>query len=328
MPRRRSPRWRTPTSISSPGRRHNEDDAAFPFGTAAATSEPPDLLILLLTVLSPVLLVLYKPATSTTMLSMYLANPAIAGGVAGAILFGLLTIFELDRACRSRVDILTDAVVSPLTTALTRLLALLMAVLLNRQLKGMAIFRTLVFIPVITSMVAVSLVWSMLYEDNSGLLNILLGYLGLGPVHWLTDTNMAMISIAIMSVWKGLGYNMTIFLAGLQGVPGELYEAATIDGANSVQKFFKITVPMIGPTTYFVTLMALIGSLQVFDQVNIMTGGGPVDATKTVAFYLYQYGFQFYKMGYACAAAYVLFILVFIVSLIQNISSKKWADLT
>ena len=192
-------------------------------------------------------------------------------------------------------------------------LALLMAVLLNRQLKGMAIFRTLVFIPVITSMVAVSLVWSMLYEDNSGL---------------LTDTNMAMISIAIMSVWKGLGYNMTIFLAGLQGVPGELYEAATIDGANSVQKFFKITVPMIGPTTYFVTLMALIGSLQVFDQVNIMTGGGPVDATKTVAFYLYQYGFQFYKMGYACAAAYLLFILVFIVSLIQNISSKKWADLT
>ena len=147
-------------------------------------------------------------------------------------------------------------------------------------------------------------------------------------MHWLTDTNMAMISIAIMSVWKGLGYNMTIFLAGLQGVPGELYEAATIDGANSVQKFFKITVPMIGPTTYFVTLMALIGSLQVFDQVNIMTGGGPVDATKTVAFYLYQYGFQFYKMGYACAAAYVLFILVFIVSLIQNISSKKWADLT
>lgn len=207
-------------------------------------------------------------------------------------------------------------------------LALLLAVLFNRQIRGIAFFRTLVFIPVITSMVAVSLVWSMLYEDNSGLLNALLGFVGLGPVHWLTDTNMAMISIAIMSVWKGLGYNMTIFLAGLQGVPSELYEAATIDGANSVQKFFKITVPMIGPTTYFVSLMALIGSLQVFDQVWIMTAGGPVDATKTVAMYLYQYGFQFYKMGYACAAAYVLFILVFIVSLIQNISSKRWADLT
>ena len=194
------------------------------------------------------------------------------------------------------------------------------------KIPGIGAFRTLTFIPVITSMVAVSLIWSMLYEDNGGLLNTLLGYVGLPPVHWLTDTNMAMISIAIMSIWKGLGYNMTIFLAGLQGVPHDLYEAATIDGANSVQKFFKITVPMIGPTTYFVTLMSLIGSLQVFDQVYIMTNGGPVNATKTVAMYLYQYGFQFYKMGYACAAAYVLFILVFIVSLIQNRSSKNWAE--
>ena len=206
------------------------------------------------------------------------------------------------------------------------ILALLLAVLFNRQIPGIGAFRTLTFIPVITSMVAVSLIWSMLYEDNGGLLNTLLGYVGLPPVHWLTDTNMAMISIAIMSIWKGLGYNMTIFLAGLQGVPHDLYEAATIDGANSVQKFFKITVPMIGPTTYFVTLMSLIGSLQVFDQVYIMTNGGPVNATKTVAMYLYQYGFQFYKMGYACAAAYVLFILVFIVSLIQNRSSKNWAE--
>lgn len=206
------------------------------------------------------------------------------------------------------------------------ILALLLAVLLNRQIRGISFFRTLVFIPVITSMVAVSLVWSMLYEENGGLLNTLLGYLNLPPVAWLTSTEMAMISIAIMSIWKGLGYNMTIFLAGLQGVPRDLYEAATIDGANAFQKFRKITIPMIGPTTYFVTLMALIGALQVFDQVNIMTGGGPVNATRTIAFHLYQYGFQFYKMGYACAAAYVLFILVFIVSLIQNRSSKKWAE--
>lgn len=213
-----------------------------------------------------------------------------------------------------------------LTVPIGVILSLLLAVLLNRQIRGISIFRTLVFIPVITSMVAVSLVWSMLYEENGGLLNTLLGYLHLPSVAWLTSTEMAMISIAIMSIWKGLGYNMTIFLAGLQGVPRDLYEAATIDGANAFQKFRKITVPMIGPTTYFVTLMALIGSLQVFDQVNIMTGGGPVNATRTIAFHLYQYGFQFYKMGYACAAAYVLFILVFIVSLIQNRSSKKWAE--
>lgn len=233
-------------------------------------------------------------------------------------------LFTDDQFITSLLNTLWFAV---LTVPTGVILALLLAVLFNRQIRGISIFRTFVFIPVITSMVAVSLVWSMLYEDNAGLLNTLLGYVGLGPVHWLTDTNIAMISIAIMSVWKGLGYNMTIFLAGLQGVPGELYEAATIDGATARQKFMKITVPMIAPTTYFVALMALIGSLQVFDQVWIMTQGGPVDATKTVAMYLYQYGFQFYKMGYACAAAYVLFILVFIVSLIQNISSKKWGDL-
>ena len=233
-------------------------------------------------------------------------------------------LFTDDQFITSLLNTLWFAV---LTVPTGVILALLLAVLFNRQIRGISIFRTFVFIPVITSMVAVSLVWSMLYEDNAGLLNTLLGYVGLGPVHWLTDTNIAMISIAIMSDWKGLGYNMTLFLAGLQGVPGELYEAATIDGATARQKFMKITVPMIAPTTYFVTLMALIGSLQVFDQVWIMTQGGPVDATKTVAMYLYQYGFQFYKMGYACAAAYVLFILVFIVSLIQNISSKKWGDL-
>lgn len=226
------------------------------------------------------------------------------------------------------VSLLNTLWYSVLTVPIGVVLALLLAVMFNRQIRGIAIFRTFVFIPVITSMVAVSLVWSMLYEDNSGLLNIILNALGLPSVHWLTDTNLAMISIAIMSIWKGLGYNMTIFLAGLQGVPGELYEAATIDGANSPQKFWHITVPMIGPTTYFVSLMALIGSLQTFDQINIMTQGGPVDATKTLSFYLYQYGFSYYKMGYACAAAYVLFLLVFVVSMIQNISSKKWADLT
>ncbi len=234
-------------------------------------------------------------------------------------------LFQDDQFIVSLINTLWYSV---LTVPAGVVLALLLAVLLNRPVKGMAFFRTTVFIPVITSMVAVSLVWSMLYEDNAGLFNIILNALGLPSVHWLTDTNVAMISVAIMSVWKGLGYNMTIFLAGLQGVPTDIYEAATIDGANSVQKFFKITVPMIGPTTYFVTLMALIGSLQTFDQINIMTQGGPVDATKTLGFYLYRYGFTYYKMGYACAAAYVLFVLVFIVSLIQNISSKKWADLS
>lgn len=233
-----------------------------------------------------------------------------------------INLFQDDQFITALLNTLWYCV---LTVPAGIVLSLLLAVFFNRRVPGIGIFRTLAFIPVITSMVAVSLVWSMLYEDNAGLLNSLLGLLHLPPVHWLTDTSMAMISIAIMSVWKGLGYNMTIFLAGLQGVPKDLYEAATIDGANSAQKFFKITVPMIGPTTYFVSLMSIISSLQVFDQVFIMTNGGPINVTRTVAMYLYQYGFQFYKMGYACAAAYVLFLLVFVVSVIQNRSSKRWA---
>ncbi len=205
-------------------------------------------------------------------------------------------------------------------------LALLLALLMNRKIRGIAVFRTFIFIPVITSMVAVSLVWSMLYDTNAGLLNIMLEALGLPTVGWLTDPSMAMISIAIMSVWKGLGYNMTIFLAALQGVPKDLYEAATIDGAGGVKQFLYITIPMIGPTSYFVILMSLIGSFQAFDQIQIMTDGGPINSTKTIAMYLYQYGFDYYQMGYACAAAYVLFVLVFAVSVIQNRGSRKWMD--
>lgn len=212
---------------------------------------------------------------------------------------------------------------SVLTVPVGIVLAFLVAVLLNKKIRGVKIIRTLVFVPVITSTVAVSLVWGMLYEDNSGLLNIMLNAVGLKSVGWLTDPKVAMISIAIMSIWKNLGYNMTIYLAGLQGVPEELYEAATIDGANGFQKMIRITVPMLHPTTYFITLTSLIGSLQVFDQVSIMTQGGPVNSTTTIAMYLYNFGFKFFKMGYACAAAYVLFILVFVVSVIQNHFSKK-----
>ncbi len=202
-------------------------------------------------------------------------------------------------------------------------LSFLVAVLLNRQIRGIRIVRTFVFIPVITSMVAIALVWSMLYEEQSGLLNIILEAVGLNKVGWLTDPDMAMISIAIMSVWKSLGYNMTIYLAGLQGVPADLYEAATIDGANSFQKMIRITIPMLQPTTYFITLTSLIGAFQVFDQVSVMTQGGPINSTTTIAMYLYNYGFKFFEMGYACSAAYILFVLVFGISMIQNYISKK-----
>jgi len=212
---------------------------------------------------------------------------------------------------------------SLLTVPAGIVLSFLTAVLLNRKMRGIKIVRTFLFIPVITSSVAVSLVWSMLYEEHAGLLNIFLKAIGLKPVGWLTDPSIAMISVAIVSIWKNLGYNMTIYLAGLQGVPNELYEAATIDGAGKWQKLLHITVPMLHPTTYFVALTALIRSFQEFDMVNIMTEGGPINSTITVAMYLYNYGFKYFEMGYACAAAYVLFLLVFVVSLVQNHISDK-----
>ena len=188
--------------------------------------------------------------------------------------------------------------------------------------------RTILFIPVVISTAATGVMFGLLLDETIGYIPYLCGMLGFPDATFFRNASTAMGTIIAMTVWKNFGYTMSILVVGIQGVSQSYYEAARIDGASKVQQFFYITLPGILPNLGFCIITNLIGALQVFDQVNIMTGGGPVDATKTVAFYLYQYGFQFYKMGYACAAAYVLFILVFIVSLIQNISSKKWADLT
>lgn len=182
------------------------------------------------------------------------------------------------------------------------------------------------FIPVVTSMVSVSLVWSMLYDTDFGLINSILNKIGLQSVGWLTNTKISMLSVAIMCIWKGLGYNMTIYLAGLQGIPNQLYEAASIDGATPFKKFMNITLPLLRPTTYFVLIMSTIGALQAFDQIYIMTGGGPADSTNTIVMYLYNNAFRYLKMGYASAMAYILFIIIFFLSAIQYKYSKTWSE--
>jgi multiple sugar transport system permease protein len=204
--------------------------------------------------------------------------------------------------------------------------ALLLAVALNREVRGIWVYRTFVFLPVVTSLVAVSLVWSLLYNDDFGLFNIILTHLGLPRVGWLTDPKAAMVSIAIMSVWKGLGYNMTIYLAALQGVPSDLYEASSLDGASKTQQFFHITIPLLRPATFFVTIMAIIAALQTFDQVYIMTQGGPADATTTIVMYLYNNAFKYLKLGYASAMAYVLFMIILLISVIQYSISKRTSE--
>jgi multiple sugar transport system permease protein len=203
-------------------------------------------------------------------------------------------------------------------------ISLALALVLNRSLPGMGLFRTLFLIPVISSTVATALLWGLMLDPYIGLVNYLLQVLHLPTSGWLIDTRMAMPAIILMTVWKGLGYNMVLFLAGLQGVPQELRESARMDGANPWQEFRNVTLPMISPTTFFVLVMSVITSFQVFDQTWVLTKGGPQDATTTLVYYIYQTGFQNLRMGYASAIAYALFFLTLIVVVIQWKTQKRW----
>lgn len=205
-----------------------------------------------------------------------------------------------------------------MTVPLGTVISLLLAVLIDQRLHGMYFFRTAYYLPVVTSFVAVSFIWLWLYEPQFGVLNQVLEAVGLPTFAWLRDPNTAMLSIAILSIWKNAGYNMIIFLAGLQGIPQYLYEAAEIDGASAVQRFRHITVPLLSPTIFFVFVVYFIGALQMFTQSWIMTQGGPLDSTLTVVYLIYQNGFEFLKMGSAAAMSVVLFVFIAIVTYINT----------
>lgn len=205
-----------------------------------------------------------------------------------------------------------------MTVPVGTVISLLLAVLINQSLRGIYFFRTAYYLPVVTSFVAVSFIWLWIYEPQFGVLNQLLAAVGLPTFAWLRDPNTALLSIAILSVWKNAGYNMIIFLAGLQGVPRYLYEAAEIDGANAVQRFWHITLPMLSPTTFFVFVVYFIGALQMFTQSWILTQGGPLDSTLTVVYLIYQNGFEFLKMGSAAAMSVVLFVFIALVTYINT----------
>jgi multiple sugar transport system permease protein len=196
-------------------------------------------------------------------------------------------------------------------------LALAVALALNRGLKGTTIFRTIYFLPSVCSEVAIAVVWVWLYMPEIGLFDIAFRAVGLQSPHWLASSRWAMPSVVIMAIWGGLGYNMVIFLAGLQSIAQEYYEAAMIDGANRWQSFWHVTMPLLSPITFFVIIMYVIGALQVFASVYIMTSGGPNNATLTIAYYLFRNGFEWFKMGYASALAYVLFFMIMAVTGLQ-----------
>jgi multiple sugar transport system permease protein len=205
-------------------------------------------------------------------------------------------------------------VAGPLSIAISLGAALMLN---SKMVKFKAIFRLSYFMPVVTTLVAVAIVWRFIYHQNFGILNYFIGLVGIDPVDWLGDPFWAMPSIIIMSVWKNFGYNMIIFIAGLQNIPEELYEAADIEGAGNWQKFRSITLPMLAPTTVFITIITMIGFFQLFAEPYIMTQGGPLNSTLSIVQYMYQEGFRWWNMGYSASIAFVLFFIIFIGTLIQ-----------
>lgn len=198
-------------------------------------------------------------------------------------------------------------------------LSLILALLLNRRLRGVTVFRTIYFLPTVCSGVAIAILWRWLYNPDFGLINYLLGKIGIKGPPWLASTKWAKPAIAIMGLWAGVGgYNCVLYLAALQGVPRDLYDAAAVDGANPWQRFRYVTWPSISPTTFFIFVMSVIGGFQGgFMQAYIMTGGGPAFSTTTIDYYIYNNAYEWFKMGYASSIAWVLFFMVFIVTLIN-----------
>lgn len=194
---------------------------------------------------------------------------------------------------------------------------LALALALNAPLRGIAFVRTAFFLPVVSSWVAVALLWSWLFNPKFGLVNYLLSLFGIVGPGWLFDPNWAMPAIILTSVWKDLGFVLVLFLAGLQAIPHDYYEAAGLDGAGRVQQFWAITLPLLAPTTFFVSIISLINSFQVFDQVWVMTEGGPAGATTVLVEQVVKHAFSYGQMGYAAAISWVLFALVFCVTLVQ-----------
>lgn len=207
---------------------------------------------------------------------------------------------------------------------LNLLVSLGLAVWLTSNIRFRGFFRFVFFLPVVAPMVANSVVWRLLFVPKTGLLASALATIGIEAPNWLGSPEWAMPSVILMSVWAGFGYNMIIFIAGIQAIPSSIYEAAEIDGVNAYSRFRKITFPLISPSIFFATVMTLISALKVFEQPYILTGGGPGSSTTTVVFYLYQQGFQNYDLGYASSIAWMLFLVIMFVTFIQFWGQKKW----
>jgi ABC-type sugar transport system permease subunit len=214
---------------------------------------------------------------------------------------------------------LTNTVVYTLLYVLPDMtIAFFLALLLHRVTRLRSLYTLACYIPVVTSTIIVALIFRWMYNPDLGLINSYLLGLGIPRIGWLTDPNVALVSLVLMNLWKSAGYNMVLFLAALQGVPEELHEAAAIDGAGWWRRLANVTVPLLRPTILFVAIMSTIGSFQVFNSAYVLTQGGPAYATTTLVYFVYSQGFEFFNMGYAAAVSYVLFAILLVVALVQR----------
>ncbi|HUX21772.1 MAG TPA: sugar ABC transporter permease [Spirochaetia bacterium] len=211
------------------------------------------------------------------------------------------------------------------TVPIQMVLSLAVALLLNREIPGRPVFRLMYFLPVVSQPVAVALVWSWLFNTNYGLINSVISALGVShPPGWLNSTQWALPAVMVVAIWQQVGYSMVLFLAGLQSIPQELYDAGELDGAVGWDRLRYLTLPMLSPTTFFILIISVIFSFQVFDLTFVMTNGGPANATNTIVFDIYQNAFVFYRMGVATAIAWVLFFIIFVFTLIQYRLQRLW----
>ncbi|WP_026560419.1 sugar ABC transporter permease [Bacillus sp. J37] len=235
----------------------------------------------------------------------------------------IITLLNDESFIRSVLNTIVFTIVS---VPLSVIFALIISLLLNQRIKGMVMYRTLYFLPVVTMPVAVGMVWKWLYNTEYGLINYMLGSLGLPQPSWLFDPNISLISVILVYVWMTVGNNVILLLAGLQGIDKTYYEAAQIDGASKMKQFFNITLPLITPTLFFVFITGMISSLQVFDLIYIMIGESTalLDPLRTVVFGVYETGFEYSQMGMASAQAFLLFLAILAVTIIQFVFQKKW----
>jgi len=236
---------------------------------------------------------------------------------------GLLNYKEIIRDPLFRLSLYNTLYYTLFSVPLGIATSIVIAIILNMRVKGVSVFRTIYYMPAVISGVAVSLLWLVVLDPSYGLINYILSLLHIRGPLWLQDPKWSKPALILMSLWQS-GGNMIIYLAGLQQIPEQLYEAATIDGANNWFKFWKITLPLLTPTIFLNLILSIIGSFQIFTQAYVMTGGGPLNSTLFYVLYLYQKGFQSFEMGYASALAWILFIIVLMLTIILFRTSWRW----